>query len=90
MLRAPQLNDCCVHYGDPDPNPYAKHSESKFRGAYRALKIRSGRKLAMESCRPSRGKPGPKPKGHRTATIVYLPTELRRQAAEIANDKDGR
>ncbi|MBV9139959.1 MAG: hypothetical protein JO115_03415 [Pseudonocardiales bacterium] len=41
----------------------------------------------MESCR-ARGKPGPKPKGDRTATIVYLPTEFRRQAAEIAH-RDG-
>jgi hypothetical protein len=42
----------------------------------------------MESSSPPRAKPGPKPKGDRTATIVYLPTDFRKHAAEIAQ-RDG-
>jgi hypothetical protein len=42
----------------------------------------------MESSSPPRAKPGPKPKGDRTATIVYLPTDFRKQATEIAQ-RDG-
>ncbi|MGM0724151.1 MAG: hypothetical protein ACQEXM_27335 [Actinomycetota bacterium] len=41
----------------------------------------------MEEIRP-RKKPGPKPKGPRTATPVYLPNELRAEAQEIAR-RDG-
>lgn len=38
--------------------------------------------------RPARKKPGPKPKGERTPTPVYLPNDLRAEALEIAR-RDG-
>jgi hypothetical protein len=38
--------------------------------------------------RPVRGKPGPKGKGERTATPVYLPNDLRAEALKIA-ERDG-
>jgi len=42
----------------------------------------------MEETRATRRKPGPKPKGARTATLVYLPDEFRAEAQEIAR-RDG-
>lgn len=38
--------------------------------------------------RPARRKPGPKPKGERTPTPVYLPNDLRAEALRIAQ-RDG-
>lgn len=42
----------------------------------------------MEQARPVRRKPGPKPKGARTPTMIYLPDEFRAEAQEIAR-RDG-
>jgi hypothetical protein len=52
------------------------------------VKISSGKNYGMESCSPPRAKPGPKPKGDRTATIVYLPTvEVYEQRLRILDDR---
>jgi hypothetical protein len=37
--------------------------------------------------RPARRKPGPKPKGERTATPVYLPNDLRAEVLDIAREQ---
>lgn len=49
--------------------------------------IRTGTTSFMQT-RPARGKPGPKGKGERTATPVYLPNDLRAEALKIAQ-RDG-